>query len=368
MSEYCVELEPIEDYFLGNERSFGFARNNKGIYNNYFVISENLPTQTTLLGTMRYFVLKRMNLLNKNFSNQGLTTQQIEKQKEFIGRSSFIMSCNDNLEYGVIKKISPMFLKNETRQILVKTPFNGSFDNNKLKLRGLKKDTAKIKIMDGSSERNFKLIDEVVLKNEDDYRDSYVLLDDLEIIKNSKIFESHVKVGINRSLDEDGFFKKEYKFFKNYKLCFYVMLDDTNLNFNGEITDVVYLGAEKSAFKLTMYQENNKLEEKIKEALKLDDNVYYYALSDLACEDANRLNICCDLIWSETRNFRCLKTNYDKDNFYHKLEQSELYNFIRAGSVFFVNEAKKNDFEQLFENKNLKNIGFNQIIKIGGDK
>ena len=61
---------------------------------------------------MRYFVLKRMNLLNKNFSSQGLTAQQIERQKKrFIGRSSFIMSCNDKLEYGVIKKISPMFLK-----------------------------------------------------------------------------------------------------------------------------------------------------------------------------------------------------------------------------------------------------------------
>lgn len=365
MSKYCVELEPIEYYFLGNERSFGFGRNNKGIYNNYFVISENLPTQTTLLGMMRYFVLKRMNLLNKNFSSQGLTAQQIERQKEFIGRSSFIMSCNDKLEYGVIKKISPMFLKNDKKQILVKTPFNGSFDNNKIKLRGLQKDVCKI--MDGSSERDFKLIDKIDLKKEDDYRDSYVLLDDLSVIENSEIFKSHVKVGINRYLDEDGFFKKEYKFFKDYKLCFYVTLDDTKLNLDDKITDVVYLGAEKSAFKLTMYKENDNLEETIKETLKIDDGVYYYALSDLACEDANKLNECCDLIFLETRNFRCLKTNYDKDNFYHKLEQSELYNFIRAGSVFFVNEAREQDFEHLFENENLKNIGFNQIIKIGGN-
>ena len=112
---------------------------------------------------------------------------------------------------------------------------------------------------------------------------------------------------------------------------------------------------------------NDNLEETIKETLKIDDGVYYYALSDLACEDANKLNECCDLIFLETRNFRCLKTNYDKDNFYHKLEQSELYNFIRAGSVFFVNEAREQDFEHLFENENLKNIGFNRIIKIGGN-
>lgn len=366
MSEYCVELEPIEDYFLGNERSFGFGRNNKAIYNNYFVTSENLPTQTTLLGMMRYFVLKRMNLLNKDFSNKGLTNEQIEKQKEFIGRRSFMMSCKEELDYGVIKKIGPMFLKNEAKQILVKTPFNGSFNDNKFKLRELKKKTYEIEIMDESSKRDFKLIDKIDLKNEDNYRSTFVVLDDQSIIENSKIFRSHVKVGINRSLDEDGFFKKEYKFFKDYKLCFYVTLDDTKLNLDSKVTDVVYLGAEKSAFKLTMYQENDELEEKIKEALKINDNVYY-ALSDLGCEDVNKLNDCCDLIIAETRNFRCLKTNYDKDNFYHKLEQSELYNFIRAGSVFFVKNSKEKDFEQLFKNKNLEKIGFNQIIKIGGN-
>ena len=105
------------------------------------------------------------------------------------------------------------------------------------------------------------IIIKIDLKKEDDYRDSYVLLDDLSVIENSEIFKSHVKVGINRYLDEDGFFKKEYKFFKDYKLCFYVTLDDTKLNLDDKITDVVYLGAEKSAFKLTMYKENDNLEE-----------------------------------------------------------------------------------------------------------
>ena len=41
MTQYCVELEPIEDYFFGNERSFGFGRDNKAIYNNYFITSES---------------------------------------------------------------------------------------------------------------------------------------------------------------------------------------------------------------------------------------------------------------------------------------------------------------------------------------
>ena len=31
MTQYCVELEPIEDYFFGNERSFGFGRNKRAV-------------------------------------------------------------------------------------------------------------------------------------------------------------------------------------------------------------------------------------------------------------------------------------------------------------------------------------------------
>ena len=68
--------------------------------------------------------------------------------------------------------------------------------------------------------------------------------------------------------------------------------------------------------------------------------MFYYALSDLACKDTKKLNECCDLIFLETRNFRCLKTNYQEKSFYNKLKQSGLYNLIRAGSVFFVNDVK----------------------------
>ena len=366
MTQYCVELEPIEDYFFGNERSFGFGRDNKAIYNNYFITSENLPTQTTLLGMMRYFVLKRNNLLNKDFSSLSLSDNELKRQEELIG-SGF--RFDGEFDCGVIKEISPMFLKNRDDEILIKAPFNGKISDNKLELRKLKADNSEIKLIDGNLEKDFKLIEGIRLKEEDNIRNSYVILNESrKVIKNEDIFNTHIKVGINRFLEKDGFFKKEYKSLKDYKLCFYVTFNETKFKIpdNKRITDIVYMGMGKSAFKFTMYKETNCLEDKIESIMKAD-NMFYYALSDLACKDTKKLNECCDLIFLETRNFRCLKTNYQEKSFYNKLKQSGLYNLIRAGSVFFVNDVKKYEFEQLFENDNLKKAGFNQIIKIGGN-
>lgn len=369
MIEYCVELEPIEDYFFGNERSFGFGRKDKVNYNNYFVISENLPTQTTLLGMMRYFILKRNGLLYKNFNNKGLDENQIKEQERFIGRRSFTIYSDDSqkvLDYGAIKTISPIFLKNLNGQILVRTPYNGKVVNGALELRGLK--NHKIQIMDGKTTKEFKLIDKINLKKEDEIRNSFVVLDSKEIKKDNDIFKSHVKVGINLSLKDEGFFKKEYKFFKEYKLCFYVGIDETVFKINEKITDVVYMGMGKSAFKVSIYPENNKIKDQIKNTFKMENNNIYYALSDLACKDIDKLNKYCDLILAKTRNFRFLTTNYQGNNFYTKLNQSGLYNIIRGGSVFFVKDDEVDNFKQLFNDENYTKIGFNEIIEIGGNK
>lgn len=69
--KYRVELKPLEPYFFAGEKSFGFGKKKKQSYNNYFIRSELFPTQTTLLGTIRYLILKKYNLLTtKDYSNE----------------------------------------------------------------------------------------------------------------------------------------------------------------------------------------------------------------------------------------------------------------------------------------------------------
>ena len=67
MSSYLVTLKPLEPYFFGGERTFSFGeRANKEIvtYSNYFIKSEDLMSQTTLLGALRFLILKMNGKLN----------------------------------------------------------------------------------------------------------------------------------------------------------------------------------------------------------------------------------------------------------------------------------------------------------------
>lgn len=377
MKEFCVELEPLDSYFFGNERNFGFGRKNQANYNNYYVTSENLPTQTTLLGTLRYFVLKRYNKLSKNLNIDSNDDNLIKEQNKLVGESSFSMNAEvkgEEQQYGLINKISPMFLKNKNGDILVKLPFNQNPENEKnLDLRNLKK-TENIFIMDGNEQREFKLIDKINLK--DEMRNSFVNLKIVEdgenekkdeIVKEEDIFETNIKIGINRSLEDDGFFKQERKFFKNYKLCFYVYFNekiDGNKIKNG-LTDVVYMGMNNTAFKITLYEEKDELEKKVKSKMNSKET-FYYALSDLMVE-GSKVNEYCDLVMAETRTFRSLKTIKSSNDFRDRLIPSNLYNLIKAGSVFFVKKDKVKEFEQLFSNNSYKNAGFNYIVKIGGN-
>ena len=56
MAIYKVLFKPLESYFLGNERSFGFDTGNI----RYYAESKEIPSQSTILGTLRYLGLQHV--------------------------------------------------------------------------------------------------------------------------------------------------------------------------------------------------------------------------------------------------------------------------------------------------------------------
>ena len=118
---YQVALNPLEPYFFAGGRCFGFGKNSKQNYNNYFIRSESFPTQTTLLGTMRYEILKISDLLTTDSSKQDPSLQT--KQAKYIGAKSFDVQ-ESNPDYGMIKKLSPLFIIDPSNERLVRVPFN----------------------------------------------------------------------------------------------------------------------------------------------------------------------------------------------------------------------------------------------------
>src|ERR1035437_5105326 len=100
MTKFLIRLKPLTPYFFGGENTFG--DNNQS----YYVRSNYLPQQTTLLGFLRYELLLQNKLLG--------TDPEKKDWKSLIGKKSFQKENGAYIsEFGAIKKISPVFLSSE---------------------------------------------------------------------------------------------------------------------------------------------------------------------------------------------------------------------------------------------------------------
>lgn len=102
MSTYLFKLTPIERFYFGGSVTFG-----EGEKRNYSVRSLYFPQQTTLLGTLRYILLKKQNLMDDNGK---VPIHNKEEAVKTIGISGFNHSLDADANFGKIKKLSPVFL------------------------------------------------------------------------------------------------------------------------------------------------------------------------------------------------------------------------------------------------------------------
>lgn len=100
MTTYKIDLTPLENYFFGGENTFGEKN-----ADNYFVRSVRFPQQTTLLGTLRFLLLKHEGLMDKNGK---VPQEKRESEINTIGANSFSPENKDG--YGKIKRLSPVFI------------------------------------------------------------------------------------------------------------------------------------------------------------------------------------------------------------------------------------------------------------------
>lgn len=170
--KYRVELKPLEPYFFAGEKSFGFGKKKKQSYNNYFIRS-TFSNSNNIIRNDTLFNLKKYNLLTtKDYSNE-------KEQEKYVGKSSFQIG-QKNQSYGMIERLSPLFILNEKGERLVRVPFNQqpkSDDN--LKLRSLKEKS--YPIFDGSNDENnnnyeMKLLENVNLKKKMMFKNYFIIL------------------------------------------------------------------------------------------------------------------------------------------------------------------------------------------------
>lgn len=124
MTDYLVTFRPLGDYSFGSDRRFSFVGKNnysEDEYAPYFIRTNRVPEQSTVFGMIRYLILVSNGIdLKQDFQYDENTRDKI---KALIGEKSF--SLNGGVQsFGKLEKISPIFLRKNSKEIVIPNPFN----------------------------------------------------------------------------------------------------------------------------------------------------------------------------------------------------------------------------------------------------
>lgn len=349
-----VKITPIEPYAFGTDQKFQYPDQKATGKESYFIRSETVPEQTTILGMLRFMILKQKGILRSDF--QYKEEQRIQMAK-CIGPCSFRFG-QEKQDFGCIHSISPVFLVDREGSYYVKNPFH-----NMKQEKGYKP----MELSDKTVETSFgrlRLPKEEEYHAKEGHANGYYNLDNGYIHKN--LFTSVVVPGNrknNKVSNDDSFFKRELIILKK-GYCFAVYVDADEL-FQ---TDIVSMGLGGCKFWVTSEADReDDLEKRTRKAFAgnrgEDNGVWLYALSDLVVQNKQQRyqNIYKTFCIVEQKQMRNLETKYSEHIRHRKLRMSERQiNMIQSGSVFF----ERCDLN--IDNENCKQIGYNRIVRLGG--
>lgn len=342
MSRYKITLEPIDWFFFGGEQTF-----DNGVTQSFIARSNRMPQQTTLLGMVRYQLLKKQQLLP-------LTQDNKAEADDLIGSSSFdIGQCDAT--FGKITLLSPVFIQKGERR-LVPVPLNYgydcSFDNGtRVWLSGHET----MGIICVSTKEGDKYDDKEYWKN-----NNYGLLVDQDgkTMASDELFLSNMQIGITKGAGHDdnkkGFCKQETLRFTSpgTKFAFYLELAEEGLIED----DYVFIGAQRSCFRMKV----DSLDEQ--PVIPSHDSGSILLLSPTYIDNVEKLNTLCRFHWSYGLPFRNLVNAADgklKSGDITYRRQGSVCTMLAPGSVLFYNPDKLTEIQTLLDKPHLQNIGYN---------
>lgn len=329
MKKFLITFKPIEPYFFGSEQTFG-----EGLEANYFAKSLIMPQQTTILGALREQVLIQAGKWNRNGEYFENSAREVES---LIGSKGFRF-IDDPIEYGVLKEISPVFLKKGDKFYnFVSLDYNYEvvFENAKCSF------SEKLPI--------------VKMKNRSEY--DIFSFDLKEGLKSSEIFIPYEKVGIDKpkygETSEDRFYKKESYLIKGDFVFAVIVQIDFDLKEN-----IVFMGADNTKFEMKVQETTLEYREIFKEFYSKNPNTI--TLLSEAIVDEEILNKCYFAI-NKTTNFRYIKTSTSNYRFDKGKSKSKLYSILTRGSVLFPKDF--DSVKKMLDKHNLQKIGLNIYLE-----
>ena len=358
MGAYLIKFTPLEPYFFGNEKNFGYGlRKNK----TYFIESNEVPSQSTLFGTLRYCCI----------DDPG---KSYNINPEEIGSESFNILSEKIQSFGKIKRMSPMFLtKGNLFYIPVPmnhkkgdyyTPFSQYEECLTDKgVRSFPLDYEnKLGLQEGFMQINGEQQGKVLINYSDD----------------SLLYRVD-RIGINTKNKQQGFFRKIYCMLTQG--CSFAVLADIDKKVSDQM---VYMGRDKSPFKVSFVNAESvfgggkgkyedafsALTEMIRGCIKKFNlsKKFQLALSDLYIPDnVEEVYNGCSFACIKTKDYRSFITNYKTNRFENRFQRGiTLQTMIKAGSIFILKDETSSvlfPWEDSKVVKNVQQVGYNIMIE-----
>ena len=394
-SIYKILFTPLEEYFFGDEGSFFSEIDEK---QGYYLVSKDIPSQTTIFGIIRYLGLAHIK------SDYNYTSKEYEANKTAIGCKGFniekaITENNSQKDFGKIKNISSIFIhefSENLSKIFVPIPKDAKFD--KSKYSSILEEYVEIEadnskkyvpknfdykkgILDGyiSIDYGYDTVKNELKKNTGDLE----ILTDLftGIVKSRiRIYSNEEREKRKKNNEEDdemsSLFKREYKIFNpkiNKELSFGVFLetdfDDDYMK--KHYNTIVGMGLGNKKFKVACEKveaEKIRLKEnltinvdKIFEKHNHKNNIIYFISPSWIEENKIRKKSLFASI-NSTRN----RPQINNSEIKNQIEKTKtLYRMIDSGSIIITDN--KDEILKKLNNIAMKQIGYNHIY-VGGEK
>lgn len=310
---YLVTLKPLEPFFFGGDTTFGALGSENSTY---LVKSRKFPQQSAILGMLKKEIMTQSKLLTRKVRGEWVDRENKEKATKLVGNEKFDITIKNKQNFGVIKEISPVFLKRNNQKFIKKVAIDKyEYENGLLKNYSPKTDIY----------------------------DNFISIDNNKCITSRVIFKEIIQVGNKKNGGDDSLYKKTSYILKhNFEFAFYLKVDFELEN------SIVSLGADGSKFQMKVKESEEIFDYK-------DNNNYITLLSDayitipLDCE----FGITSEITHQSLKN----KKHSTKHNKFEKTDKVYLY---EKGSVFI--KPSKEVIENL-TNPNLQQIGYNIYSK-----
>lgn len=337
---------------------------------NYYVRSNCLPQQTSLLGMLRLRLLVQS-------GNLPITDK--EKAKEWIGAESFCPDRREAQGFGKIEALSPVFVCREgssegrmSEHILLPTArdrCNGQTEG--FHLSAERKGRVFFSEQQGAKDFVPELGPHFNYKN--GIYEGFLCQQSGHFHAFADVFKPSERIGIQKMKKDEAFYKQLfYKMEQDYSFLFFAQLDCA-------LEDaLVYLGGDSSAFKMTVEAIDGAkspfpdLNGFAKGAYSNNSTDFdkLVLLSDAYTETSIYQHA--DFALTDTQDFRNLKANIRDTKHYSfrprenasghasltKLDKK--INLLKRGSVFYAKQMS--GLEKALKHPNFEKIGYNRFI------